>query len=222
MSETEIALELPTMRVSYEQGALDETDLAATWHEQLERWLDEATRAGIAEANAMVLATADPEGHPSSRTVLCKGIDARGVVFFTNYTSTKSHDLLATRFASATFPWFAMQRQAHVRGTVEKVSSAETAAYWALRPRGSQIGAWASPQSRAVNSRTTLESALANIERQFANTERIPVPPHWGGWRIRPNTVEFWQGRRDRMHDRLVFEHSGRAGTEWRVRRLAP
>jgi pyridoxamine 5'-phosphate oxidase len=220
MSEAEIALELPMMRVSYEQGVLDEADLAATWHDQLERWLDEATRAGLAEPNAMVLATADPHGHPSSRTVLCKGIDARGVVFFTNYTSTKSHDLRATRFASATFPWFAMQRQAHVRGTVEKVSAAETAAYWELRPRGSQIGAWASPQSRAVASRATLDAALANIERQFASTERIPVPPHWGGWRIRPQAVEFWQGRRDRMHDRLVYDHDG--GAEWRVRRLAP
>jgi len=112
MSETDIALELPAMRVSYEQGALDESQLAATWHEQLQLWLDAARGAGLPEANAMVLATADPAGRPSSRTVLCKGIDQRGVVFFTNYTSTKSHDLLATRFASATFPWFAMQRQA--------------------------------------------------------------------------------------------------------------
>lgn len=219
MSETDIALELPAMRVSYEQGALDESQLAATWHEQLQLWLDAARGAGLPEANAMVLATADPAGRPSSRTVLCKGIDQRGVVFFTNYTSTKSHDLLATRFASATFPWFAMQRQAHVRGTVEKVSHAETAAYWAGRPRGSQLGAWASPQSRAVTSRSTLESALANVERQFADAERVPVPPHWGGWRIRPQTVEFWQGRPNRMHDRLVFEL---AADEWRVRRLAP
>ena len=219
MSETEIALELPGMRVSYEQGALDESQLRKTWNEQLEHWLDEARRAGIPEPNAMVLATADPSGKPSSRTVLCKGIDQRGVVFYTNYTSTKSHDLTATRFASATFPWFAMYRQVHVRGTVEKVSQAETAEYWAGRPRGSQMSAWASPQSRAVNSRTTLESALANVERQFGDAEKVPVPPHWGGWRIRPQTVEFWQGRQDRMHDRLVFEHRAE---EWRVRRLAP
>ncbi|HEX3589231.1 MAG TPA: pyridoxal 5'-phosphate synthase, partial [Pseudonocardiaceae bacterium] len=131
MSETQIALELPAMRVSYEQGALDVTDLAGSWFEQLELWLEQARRAGLAEPNAMVLATADPSGRPSSRTVLCKGIDERGVVFYTNYTSAKSHDLMATRFASATFPWFGMQRQAHVRGIVEKVSAAETAAYWA-------------------------------------------------------------------------------------------
>lgn len=219
MSETDIALELPAMRVSYEQGALDESELAGTWYEQLQKWMDDARRAGLAEPNAMVLATADPAGRPSSRTVLCKGIDERGVVFYTNYTSAKSHDLSATRFASATFPWFGMQRQAHVRGTVEKVTQAETAAYWAGRPRGSQLGAWASPQSRTVHSRQTLEVALANVERQFADADRVPVPPHWGGWRIRPQTVEFWQGRQDRMHDRLVFEQRA---DEWRVHRLAP
>jgi pyridoxamine 5'-phosphate oxidase len=219
MSQTDIALELPSMRVSYEEGVLDEGSLERTWFEQLQQWLDEATRASLPEPNAMVLATADPEGRPSSRTVLCKGLDERGVVFYTNYTSNKSHDLISTRFASATFPWFAMQRQAHVRGIVEKVSAAETAAYWASRPRGSQLGAWASPQSKAVSGRSTLDSALANINRQFADAEKIPVPPHWGGWRIRPQTVEFWQGRRDRMHDRLVFALTG---DDWRVRRLAP
>ena len=219
MPETEIALELPGMRVSYEQGALDERELAGTWYEQLEKWLDQARRAGLAEPNAMVLATADPAGRPSSRTVLCKAIDERGVVFYTNYTSAKSHDLRATRCAAATFPWFGMQRQAHVRGTVEKVSQAETAAYWAGRPRGSQLGAWASPQSRAVHSRQTLEVALANVERQFADADQVPVPPHWGGWRIRPQAVEFWQGRQDRMHDRLVFELRGE---DWRLHRLAP
>jgi pyridoxamine 5'-phosphate oxidase len=219
MSETEIALELPAMRVSYEQGALEESQLAETWYAQLQQWLDDAVRAGLAEPNAMVLATADVTGRASSRTVLCKGIDSRGVVFFTNYTSAKSHDLIATRFASATFPWFAMQRQAHVRGTVEKVSPAETAAYWASRPRGSQLGAWASPQSRSVQGRQTLESALANVERQFADAETVPVPPHWGGWRICPQTVEFWQGRQDRMHDRLVYELKAH---DWRVHRLAP
>jgi pyridoxamine 5'-phosphate oxidase len=167
----------------------------------------------------MVLATADTSGRPASRTVLCKGIDERGVVFYTNYTSAKSHDLSATRFASATFPWFGMQRQAHVRGTVDRVSATETAAYWASRPRGSQLSAWASPQSRTVRGRTTLESALANVERQFAGADHVPVPPHWGGWRIRPQTVEFWQGREDRMHDRLVYEVRG---DEWRVHRVAP
>ncbi|KAA2262980.1 pyridoxamine 5'-phosphate oxidase [Solihabitans fulvus] len=218
MTET-TNIALPAMRVSYESGSLTEAELAGTWHEQLQKWLDEATNAGLPEANAFVLATADPDGHPSSRTVLAKGLDARGLVFFTNYTSAKSHELMATRYASATFPWFAMQRQAHVRGTVEKVGAAETAAYWASRPKGSQLGAWASPQSRVVAGRSTLDSALAKIERQFENSEKVPVPPHWGGWRIQPETVEFWQGRQDRMHDRLRFR-LGRDG--WEIERVAP
>ncbi|GAA2783457.1 pyridoxamine 5'-phosphate oxidase [Saccharopolyspora taberi] len=210
---------LPSMRVSYEAGALDETSLAATWHEQLQLWFDEAVQAGVPEANAMVLATADADGVPSSRTVLCKGFDQRGVVFFTNYTSAKSHDLKVTRRAAATFPWLAMQRQVNVRGEVEKVSAEETAEYWAVRPRGSQLGAWASPQSRVVTGRSALESSLSGIERRFADNEKVPVPPHWGGWRIRPESVEFWQGRPDRLHDRLRFRNNdGR----WVVERLAP
>ncbi|WP_424184115.1 pyridoxamine 5'-phosphate oxidase [Actinokineospora sp. G85] len=219
MPNGDIDLKLPSMRVAYEQGSLTEADLAATWYEQLQRWLDQAVAQGVPDANAMVLATAGSDGLPSSRTVLAKGLDERGVVFFTNYTSAKSHDLLATRFASATFPWYGLQRQVTVRGTVEKVRSAETAEYWAQRPRGSQLGAWASPQSIVVNGRGTLESALANVERQFADAETIPVPPHWGGWRIQPQTVEFWQGRADRMHDRLRF-HDTRDG--WKVERLGP
>jgi len=219
MPESEIARELRTMRVGYELGSLDESDLEATWHEQLIRWLAEAAQAGLPEPNAMVLATADAAGRPSSRTVLCKGLDDRGVVFYTNYSSAKSHDLVATGLAAATFPWFPMQRQAHVRGPVGKVDPAETAAYWATRPRGSQLGAWASPQSETVASRAELEARLAGVERRFAGVEQIPPPPHWGGWRIRPQVVEFWQGRLNRMHDRLVF---ARDDGVWRIRRLAP
>lgn len=215
----DIAVALPTMRVSYEEGTLSEGELAESWNEQLQAWLDDAIRAGAPEPNAMVLATANAEGIPSSRTVLMKGLDARGVVFFTNYTSAKSHDLMATRFASATFPWYSLHRQATVRGTVEKVSQAETKTYWSSRPRGSQLGAWASPQSIVVRDRGTLENALANVERRFADSEEVPVPPHWGGWRIRPEVVEFWQGRRDRMHDRLRFKQT-RDG--WTVERVGP
>lgn len=219
ISTSDLTLDLPKMRVSYEEGTLSESELAGTWYEQLQAWLDDAIRAGAPEPNAMVLATANAEGMPSSRTVLAKGLDQRGVVFFTNYTSTKSHDLMATRFASATFPWYTLHRQATVRGTVEKVSPAETATYWASRPRGSQLGAWASPQSIVVTGRNALESALANVQRQFADVDEVPVPPHWGGWRIRPEVVEFWQGRRDRMHDRLQFKLN-RDG--WKVERLGP
>jgi pyridoxamine 5'-phosphate oxidase len=216
---TSVAVDLPAMRVSYEQGALTEGDLAATWWEQLQKWLDDATRAGVAEPNAMVLATANADGMPSSRTVLAKGLDERGLVFFTNYTSAKSHDLMSSRYASATFPWYDLHRQANVRGIVEKVSSEETASYWASRPRGSQLGAWASPQSSVVTGRGMLDSALANVKRRFADAGEVPVPPHWGGWRIRPEVVEFWQGRADRMHDRLRFKHHM---DRWQVERIAP
>jgi pyridoxamine 5'-phosphate oxidase len=216
---TDVAVRLPGMRVAYDSEAFDESALAATWTDQLQSWLNQAVEANIAEPNAMVLATADSEGLPSSRTVLCKGLDERGVVFYTNYTSNKSHDLTATRYASATFPWYPLHRQVHVRGQVEKVNVKETAAYWASRPRGSQLGAWASPQSRVVEGRRSLENALHAIERRFANVEDIPAPPHWGGWRIRPDVVEFWQGREDRMHDRLVYV---RTDDGWHVDRVAP
>ncbi|WP_298181159.1 pyridoxamine 5'-phosphate oxidase [Saccharomonospora sp.] len=213
------AVRLPAMRVAYDGEALEESDLAQSWVEQLQAWLDEALAHGLAEPNAMVLATADADGRPSSRTVLCKGLDERGIVFYTNYTSAKSHDLTVTRYASVTFPWYPLQRQVHVRGEVEKVDPAETAAYWATRPRGSQLGAWASPQSKVVDGRRDLDTALNAIERRFRDVERIPVPPHWGGWRVRPEIVEFWQGRQDRLHDRLryVCTEDG-----WSIQRIAP
>ncbi|MGE3289214.1 MAG: pyridoxamine 5'-phosphate oxidase [Pseudonocardia sp.] len=208
------------MRVQYSQDGLDVGDLAATWHAQLAAWLAEADAAGVPDANAMVLATAGEDGRPSSRTVLCKGIDAHGVVFFTNYTSVKSRELREIRYASATFPWYALHRQAHVRGTVTTVDPAETARYWRSRPRGSQLGAWASVQSTVVADRRVLDDALAVVTRRYEGME-VPVPPHWGGWRLAPEQVEFWQGRADRMHDRLRFDldlHD----RSWRVRRLAP
>ncbi|MFD9892999.1 pyridoxamine 5'-phosphate oxidase [Amycolatopsis sp. NPDC059027] len=210
---------LPGMRVAYDGRPFDESALAATWTEQLQAWLNDADSAGVPEPNAMVLATADSEGRPSSRTVLCKGLDERGVVFYTNYTSNKSHDLIATRYASVTFPWYGLHRQVSVRGEVEKVGPKETAEYWAQRPRGSQLGAWASPQSRVVEGRRALDNALHGIERRFADVENIPAPPHWGGWRIRPDVVEFWQGRADRMHDRLRYV---RTDDGWHIERVAP
>lgn len=210
---------LSAMRVAYDSAGLDVSSLADTWHEQLQAWFDEAVRAEVPEPNAMVLATANQEGFPASRTVLCKGIDERGVVLYTNYTSAKSHDLSTTRVAAATFPWLAMQRQVNVRGVVEKVDQRETVDYWSVRPRGSQLGAWASPQSQVVAGRGVLESSLGRMQRRFPDSEQVPVPPHWGGWRIRPEVVEFWQGRPDRLHDRLRFR---REDESWVVERLAP
>jgi pyridoxamine 5'-phosphate oxidase len=214
------------MRVAYRPesvgvAGLTEDALAGTWHEQLARWLAEATDAGLAEPNAMVLATADSAGRASSRTVLCKGLDERGVVFYSNHTSAKGHQLRDTHWASATFPWYPLQRQVHVRGVADRIAPEETRAYWETRPRGSQLGAWASVQSAVVAGRRQLEDALEAVTRRYADTEQVPLPPHWGGTRIRPQTVEFWQGRPDRLHDRLRFGLDPATRT-WSVVRLQP
>ena len=212
--------DLARMRVAYSAGELDEADLAATWYEQLAGWLGDAVAASLPEPNAMVLATADTDGLPSSRTVLAKDLDSRGVVFFTNFTSRKMHDINATRFAAATFPWIALHRQVHLRGPIEVITPEESTVYWQIRPRGAQLGAWASPQSTVVPDRRALDVALEQVAARFADIEQVPLPAHWGGVRIRPVSVEFWQGRPDRMHDRLRYQ-VGDDG-EWTVARLAP
>ncbi len=216
----EPAADLAGMRVAYPAGELHEVDLARTWHEQLARWLDDAVNAGLAEPNAMVLATADADGLPSSRTVLAKALDSRGVVFYTNLTSRKMHDINATGFAAVTIPWIALHRQAHLRGPVELITPQECTAYWQTRPRGAQLGAWASAQSTVVPDRRALDDALEQVAARFADAEQVPLPAHWGGVRIQPVSVEFWQGRPDRMHDRLRYQvdDDGR----WTVVRLAP
>ncbi|MEJ2884888.1 pyridoxamine 5'-phosphate oxidase [Actinomycetospora sp. OC33-EN06] len=207
------------MREDYRSATLDVADLAPTWHEQLLAWIGAARAAGLPDANAMVLATGDDEHRLTTRTVLAKDVDDRGVTFFTNYTSEKSHQLRQTRQASATFPWLALQRQATVIGTVELLAREDTAEYWRTRPRGSQLGAWASPQSGVLRDRAALEELLASVTERFADDEEIPPPRHWGGWRIVPTHVEFWQGRTDRLHDRMRFRRTDQG---WVVERLAP
>jgi pyridoxamine 5'-phosphate oxidase len=221
---------LAEMRENYTLGGLDEADLAPTWLSQFDRWLAEAIVAGVTEPNAMVLATAGPTGRPASRTVLAKGVDAEGVVFYTNYTSAKSHDLDENPWASVTFPWYQLQRQVHFKGRAHRVDQETALAYWRTRPRISQIGAWSSPQSTVVSGREELDRLQQHVEDGFGGRDEdaghpdIPLPPHWGGWRIQPATVEFWQGRSGRMHDRLRYRRIEETGPDdqWVVERLAP
>jgi len=218
------------MRVEYgsveKDGSsdLDVDCLTDGWLALLHKWIHDAERAGVAEPNAMVLATVDA-GRPVTRTVLCKSVDADGVTFYTNYDSAKGAELAATPYASVTFPWYALGRQVHVRGAVSKVSSAETAEYWARRPRGSQLGAWASSQSQPIGSRAELLAQLAAVTARFVDSETVPVPPHWGGYRLAAEVIEFWQGRENRIHNRIRVVPESREGqdrTGDRVERIQP
>jgi len=182
---------------------LDVDWLADGWVALLRNWLADAERAGVAEPNAMVVGTVDERGRPVTRSVLCKSIDESGITFFTNYDSEKGRQLAATPYASATFPWYLLGRQVHVRGPVTKVSAEEIADYWAKRPRGSQLGAWASQQSAPIASRAALLERLVAVTERFADLDEVPVPPNWGGYLIAPEVVEFWQGRENRVHNRI-------------------
>jgi pyridoxamine 5'-phosphate oxidase len=215
--------EQPLARMRVEYGSVEKDgspNLDADWLDDgwialLRRWLTDAHEAGVAEPNAMVVGTVDPAGRPVTRTVLCKSVDETGITFFTNYDSDKGEQLAATPYASATFPWYALGRQVHVRGPVTKVSAGATADYWSKRPRGSQLGAWASQQSRPIASREALLEQLADVTARFADLDAVPVPPNWGGYLIAPEVVEFWQGRENRVHNRIRV-------TEGRVERLQP
>ena len=186
---------------------------------QLQRWLDEAVAAGLSHPNAMSLATADREGRPSVRHVLLKGLDERGLEFHTTYDSRKGRDLTTNPHAAAVFPWFAMWRQATAVGPVTRVSAEDCDAYFSARDRGSQIGAWASPQSEPVPDRAWLEQRVAEFERQF-DGQVIPRPEHWGGFRLRPDAIDFWYSQPDRLHDRFRFQRS--SDDNWTAMRLAP
>ncbi|UGT71615.1 pyridoxamine 5'-phosphate oxidase [Nocardia gipuzkoensis] len=214
MRDLDNSSDLAAMRVDYgglphggnEDVDLDETWLAGGWEPLLRHWIEQATAVGIAEPNAMVLATvslADGTPRPVARTVLCKGLSPDGVIFYTNYESAKGAQLTAVPYAAVTFVWPALGRQVHLRGAVERVPAETTAAYWRSRPRDSQLGAWASRQSAPIGSRAELDRTLAEASERFADVDEIPVPPHWGGFLVRPDEVEFWQGRRGRLHNRI-------------------
>ena len=207
------------LRVSYTRGQLDDAGLADTWWQQLQLWFDTAASdPSVLEPNAVQLATADVDGQPAVRTVLIKAMDERGIVFYTNYRSAKARELAANPAASAVFVWLAQQRQVRLSGTVAMIDRAETEAYFAGRPRESQLGAWASPQSEVVGSRAELDALYAAAEARFG-AGPVPAPPHWGGYRLTPDAVEFWQGRQGRLHDRIRYR---RAGEQWVRARLPP
>jgi pyridoxamine 5'-phosphate oxidase len=212
-------MDLSDLRREYEHEGLDEADLAAHPLEQFRAWFAQAFAADPKDANAMTLATADREGRPSARIVLLKGVDERGFVFFTNYESRKGRELQENPHAALTFFWPLLDRQVRIEGEVLRTSREESAAYFASRPLGAQLGAWASRQSQALNSREELERALAETQARFAGGA-VPLPDFWGGYRLAPKAVEFWQGRPSRLHDRFRYERIP-AG-DWRVARLAP
>ena len=207
------------LRRLYERGHLDDDAVATTWLAQLNTWFAAAVAdPAVLEANAIQLATADADGAPAVRTVLAKAIDERGIAFYTNYDSAKAVELGANPRAAAVFAWLAHERQVRLSGPVNRVDRAETEAYFASRPRESQLGAWASPQSQVVASRAELDELVRAVEERFAGRD-VPAPTNWGGFRLVPDSVEFWQGRRGRLHDRIRFR---RTATGWVRERLAP
>ncbi len=210
-------MKLADIRTDYKLASLDVTDVATSPFTQFDTWFAEAMRAELPEPNAMTLATCDASGHPSARVVLIKGVDDRGMVFFTNYQSHKGQDLAANNRAALLFFWPELERQIRIEGRVETVSAADSDAYYQSRPVLSRIGAWASPQSRVLPSRTDLEARFAAFAAEHG--ENPPRPAHWGGYRVVPSFFEFWQGRRSRLHDRICYRLTE---GKWKLERLAP
>ncbi len=211
---------LAELRKDYSLAGLLEKDLAKDPFRQFERWFQEAEGAKLIEPNAMIMSSVGSDGRPSSRTVLLKGLDGRGFVFFSNYESRKGRELAHSPRVALVFPWLALERQVVVEGAVTRVSREENEAYFHSRPRASQLGAWVSPQSTIITGRPVLEDAMKALEQKYAGLE-VPLPPSWGGYRVAPETVEFWQGRRSRLHDRLRYRRDAKTG-DWAVERLAP
>jgi pyridoxamine 5'-phosphate oxidase len=210
---------LESLRSNYALSGLQETDLLDTPFQQFQLWLKQAIAEELPEPNAMTLATLSEEGKPIARMVLLKGLDEKGFVFYTNYDSAKGKQLTETDSAALVFWWAGLERQVRVEGKVEKVSEEESDAYFQSRPKASQLGAWASPQSQVIENRDVLEKRLAQLEEQYA-TEKVPRPTHWGGFRVIPTAIEFWQGRPSRLHDRIRYELNEKG--DWFYQRLAP
>ncbi len=213
-------INLAALRQEYSRGELLESNVASEPITQFSSWFAEATAAQVPEVNAMTLATADGSGAPSARIVLLKAFDERGFVFFTNYNSRKGRDLAANPRAALCFFWHALERQVRIDGTIEKVTRAESEAYFQTRPLGSQIGAWVSQQGEVIASRDVLEQRAAELVQRFAG-QPVPLPDFWGGYRVIPAMVEFWQGRPSRLHDRLQYFRDDKGGN-WKLQRLSP
>jgi pyridoxamine 5'-phosphate oxidase len=207
-----------SLRKEYTHAGLDRIDLDPDPIVQFNAWFEETLAADLHEPNAMIVATATPEGSPSARTVLLKGYDERGFVFYTNYEGRKARELEANPQCALLFYWGELERQVRVEGRASRISDKESDAYFASRPRGSRLGAWASQQSRPVEYRSILEERVRALEAEYESLE-IPRPPFWGGYRVEPEVVEFWQGRESRLHDRLVYEWTGDG---WQIERLQP
>lgn len=207
-----------TVRKEYTERQLSETDLAPDPFAQFKIWYDEAVTAQVIEPNAMTLATATTDGIPSARIVLLKGFDAQGFLFFTNYESQKGKELAANTHAALVFYWAILERQVRLTGRISQMGHTESEKYFRSRPVGAQLGAWASAQSQPIASREVLEARLAKLSVEYAGKE-IPMPPYWGGYRLQPTMFEFWQGRVNRLHDRLRYT---RSETQWQIERLAP
>ena len=209
--------QIAQLRREYISLPLDESSVADDPIAQFKKWFEEALQAEQPDPEAMTLSTATSSSRVSGRIVLLKGVDERGFVFFTNYESRKSHELMANPYAALTFYWSSLNRQVRIEGSIEKVTAQESEDYFQTRPRGSQLGAWASPQSTEIASREALDQKLAEMEERFKN-QQIPCPPFWGGFRLKPTEIEFWQGRENRLHDRIVYTLDDR----WKLSRIAP